>query len=81
MLPPKVVLPAWLTVKIELPVVALLVIVPAAPDKEERALLPPVVSWQALRSTRPALAVRPPVPRAKGLLNCSVPPLTVVPPE
>ena len=70
-----VVLPAWLMVSVVAPVAPelLSVIVPAMPESEVRALLPPMVRLFPLRSTVPALAVRPPAPRAKALPNCSVP--------
>ena len=65
----------WFTVRVT-SAVPLLVIVPFKPLKLR------MVGLKAARSTVPALAVRPPVPRAAELPNWSVPPLTyVLPPK
>ena len=70
------VLPAWATVSVVVPLPPLKsLITPPAPPREGTLAL------REFRSSVPALTVRPPLPRARALPNCSVPALTTVPAE
>ena len=71
--PPKIELDVSLTVNVAKPA-TLLLILPAVPLKYGKVMLYPA------KSSVPLLSVRPPVPKAKVLPSCTVPPLIVVPP-